>query len=163
MSKNKDVFVYLGTYSDEGEAEQDLHAVKDLHEAGVIGTYDAAVVAKDNGDIHVHKVEKPTQHGVWTGLGVGAVVGVLFPPALVGTALAGGVAGGLVGHFTRGMSRKDLKDLGESLDEGDAALIVIGRDRLSEKLDKAVTHANKLVEREVDMEGRELERQLAAS
>lgn len=161
MGKQHDVFVYLGTYGSETDAEQDLRAVKTLHKDGVIGTYDAAVVHKDNGHVHVHKVEKPTRRGAWTGLGVGAVVGILFPPSIIGTALVGGAAGGLVGHFARGMSRKDVKELGETLDQGEAALIVIGRDRLGEQLDKALTHADKLVEKELDMEGRELDQELA--
>ncbi len=162
MSKTHDVFVYLGTYANESDAEQDLQAVKELHKQGAIGTYDAAVVHNDNGHIHVHKHEKPTQRGAWTGLGVGAVVGILFPPSIIGTALIGGAAGGMLGHFARGMSRKDVKELGETLDDGEAALVVIGRDRLAEQLDKALTRANKLVEKEIDMEGRVLDKDLAA-
>jgi uncharacterized membrane protein len=162
MSKSHDVFVYLGTYANDADAEEDLKAVKSLHKEGAIGTYDAAVVHKDNGHVHVHKHEKPTQHAAWTGLGVGAVVGILFPPSLLGTALVGGAAGGLLGHFARGMSRKDVKELGETLDDGQAALVVIGRDRLAEQLGRALAHADKLVEKEVDMEGRDLERDIAA-
>ncbi|MCW2996692.1 MAG: hypothetical protein JWN65_241, partial [Solirubrobacterales bacterium] len=41
-------------------------------------------------------------------------------------AIVGSGAGGLIGHLKGGMSRSDLKDLGDTLDEGQAALIVIG-------------------------------------
>ncbi|HEX5495440.1 MAG TPA: hypothetical protein VFX70_12790, partial [Mycobacteriales bacterium] len=84
MAKTHDVFLYLGTYDNQPDAESDLRQVKDLHSQGVIGTYDAAVVSKDDGKVHMHKIEKPTRRGGWTGLAAGAVVGILFPPALVG-------------------------------------------------------------------------------
>ncbi|HEY9475047.1 MAG TPA: DUF1269 domain-containing protein [Mycobacteriales bacterium] len=163
MAKTHDVFLYLGTYDSEPDAEMDLQEIKDLHGQGVIGTYDAAVVSKDDSKVHMHKIEKPTQHGGWTGLAVGAAIGVLFPPALIGTALVGAAGGGLLGHFARGMSRKDVKELGETLDEGQAALIVVGRDKLSEKQDKIARRALKQVEKELDIEGRNLEAEIAAA
>lgn len=161
MSKSHDVFLYVGTYASENDAEVDLMTVKDLHSDGVIGTYDAAVVSKTGDTVHVHKIEKPTQRGAWTGVGVGAVVGILFPPSLIGSALVGGGAGGLIGHFSRGMSRKDVKEFGETLDNGQAALIVVARDKLGEKLDAVMNHAQARLERELDMEGAELDKQLS--
>src|SRR5215217_7845326 len=72
--------VFVGTYSGTEDAEADYEVVKRLHSDGVIGTYDAAVVDKDDeGNVHVHLHEKPTQYGAWTGLVVGALVGILFP------------------------------------------------------------------------------------
>jgi uncharacterized membrane protein len=152
------VFLYVATYADEADARADYEAVKALHAAGEIGTYDAAVVTKDaEGKVAVHKHEKPTQHGVWTGVAVGAVLGVLFPPSLIATAIVGGAAGGLIGHLWKGMSRKDMKEIGEMLDEGNAALVVVGKSQLEEILGKAVTRATKISEREVDADNEVLE------
>ena len=93
----------------------DFEAVVELHVAGLVGTFDAAVIEKDSdGKVHVHKTELPTQHGAWTGIGVGAVLGILFPPSIIATTVAGGVIGGVTGHLWKGMSRGDLKDLGET-------------------------------------------------
>ena len=81
--ENQVVFVFIGSYGSVDDALMDYTAVKDLYHNGVIDTYDAAVVEKDaDGNVHVHKHEKPTQKGAWTGIAVGAVVGVLFPPPL---------------------------------------------------------------------------------
>ena len=66
-------------------------------------------------------MRKPTQHGAWTGIGVGGLLGILFPPSLLGSAIVGGTAGAVIGHLWHGMSRGDMKDLGETLDEGQAA------------------------------------------
>ena len=107
-----------------------------------MGSYDVALVYKDDeGKVHVTKHEKPTQHGAWTGAAVGALVGIIFPPSILGAALVGAAAGGGIGHVMGGMSRGDAKELGEHLDEGQAALVVIGKSRVQEQLDKALTRA----------------------
>ncbi len=61
-----------------------------------------------------------------------------------------------------GMSRGDAKELGEQLDEGQAALVVIGKSRVQEQLDKALTRAQKSEEREIDADGKELAKELNA-
>jgi FKBP-type peptidyl-prolyl cis-trans isomerase 2 len=61
------------------------------------------------------------------------------------------------------MSRGDAKELGELLDDGQAALIVIGKSRLQEQLDKALERAQKSIEREVAADSEELERELKAA
>lgn len=160
---NRDVFLYLGTYHSAPDAELDLREISELHSDGVIGTYDAAVVSRDEGKIRMHKIEKPTQHGGWTGLAVGAAIGALFPPALLGSALLGAAGGGLLGHFARGMSRRDVKDLGATLNDGEAALVVIGRDRLAGKMDEAGVRPDRQIERELDIDGRELDEELVAA
>ncbi|MGI9023122.1 MAG: DUF1269 domain-containing protein, partial [Acidimicrobiales bacterium] len=147
---DKDVFLYLGTYPSDDEARLDYEVLRELHAEGVVGTYDAAIVTKDtDGKVHVHKHEKPTQHGAWTGIAVGAVVGILFPPSLIGSAAVLGVAGGVTGHLWKGMSRSDVKELGELLDEGDAALVVVGESKLEQYLDRVFSRAAKRLAKEV--------------
>jgi hypothetical protein len=46
---------------------------------------------------------------------------------------AGAGAGGLTGHLTRGISRGDLKDLGEELETGSAAVIVLGESKIEDR------------------------------
>ena len=161
---DRPVFLYAAVYDEVADAEADYEAVFDLHAAGAIGTFDSAVIRKEeDGKVRVTKTEKPTQHGAWTGAGVGALVGLIFPPALIGSAIVGAGAGGLAGHISRGMSRHDLKELGEELEAGDAALIVIGESKIEEQLEKAVKRANKLIEKELDADADELEREIEAA
>ena len=161
---DKPVFLYAAVYDNVADAEADYEAVFDLHAAGAIGTFDSAVIEKDeDGKVHVHKTEKPTQHGAWTGAGVGALVGILFPPALIGSAIVGAGAGGLVGHLRGGVSRDDLKELGDELDAGSAAVIVLGESKIEEQLQKAVTRANKLIEKQIDADADELKREIDAA
>ena len=73
MAKPEAVFIYIGTYPDEAAARDDYNVVKDLHAAGAVGTYDAAVVTKDDkGKVHENKDEMATRHGAWDGAAVGA-------------------------------------------------------------------------------------------
>ena len=89
-----EVFVFIADYRDVGDALVDYCAVKNLYRRGAIDTYDAALVQRDqDGTVHVNKREKPTRKAAWTGAVVGAVVGVLFPPAILPMMAAGGVTG----------------------------------------------------------------------
>ncbi len=158
---NRPVFIYAATYSDPAGAEADYDTLLELHAAKLVGTYDVALVTKDDdGKVHVEKHEKPTQHGAWGGIAVGAAVGVLAAPAVIPAALVGGVIGGLGGHFKRGISRGDAKELGDMIDEGQATLLVIGESRLQEQLDKWLISAEKSVEKEIDVDSREFKREL---
>jgi uncharacterized membrane protein len=157
------VFVYGAVYADRAGANEDYDTLLDLHAADIVGSYDVALMYKDDeGKVHVTKHEKPTQHGAWTGAAVGALVGIIFPPAVLGAAVVGAAAGGGIGHALGGMSRKDAKELGEHLDEGQAALVVIAKSRVKEQLDKALTHAQKTEEREINADGKELSKELNA-
>ncbi|GIK77473.1 MAG: hypothetical protein BroJett022_11630 [Actinomycetes bacterium] len=160
---DRPVFLYAAVYDAAADARADYEAVLDLHAAGLVGTFDAAVIEKEDGKVRVHKTEKPTQHGAWTGIAVGAVAGILFPPSIIGTAVAGGLAGGVIGHLWKGLSRGDLKDLGEALDDGDAALIVIGESKVEEQIERAVKRAKKVIEKQIDADADELGRQIEAA
>jgi uncharacterized membrane protein len=158
---DKDVFLFVGTYADEEDARIDYDVVRDLHEQGLIGTYDIAIVLKDaEGKVHVKKREKPTEHGVWTGVAVGALVGILFPPSIIATGVIGGVTGGLAAHFWRGMSRGDVKELGELIDDGQAALVVVGESKLEQYMDRAFSRARRTMKKQVKADAKEVQRQL---
>ena len=169
MSDDDRVFVFVATYSGTEDAQADYGVVRRLHSEGVIGTYDAAVVDKDDeGNVHVHLHEKPTQYYAWAGLVGGALVGILFPPSMIVAELAGAAvgsavgagAGGLIGHLWRGMSRSDMKELGEALDEGEAALVVVGEDKLEEVLKKELNRAGRTYEKQIDAEAAEMRKEL---
>src|ERR1017187_8312028 len=138
MAKPDAVFIYIGTYQDEAAARNDYDVVKDLHAAGAVGTYDAVVVTRDDaGKVHVNKDEMATRHGAWGGAAVGAVVGA--------------AVGGVGGHLWRGMSRADVKEFGELIDDGQAALVIVGESKLQQAVEKAGLKAEKHVAKELDV------------
>jgi uncharacterized membrane protein len=161
---DRPVFLYAAIYDDIGDAEADYEIVFDLHAAGAIGTFDSAVIRKDeDGKVRVTKTEKPTQHGAWTGVGVGALVGLVFPPSIIGTAIVGAGAGGLIGHLSRGIPRGELKELGEQLDAGTAAVVVLGESKIDEQIQRATKRARKVIEQEIDAEAEDVKREIDAA
>jgi uncharacterized membrane protein len=163
MSKPDGTFVYIGTYPDEAAARADYDVVKAMHSVDAVGSFDAAVVTKDaDGKVHVNKDETATRAGGWVGAGVGALVGILFPPAIIGTAVVGGVVGAVSGHLWKGMSRSDVKELGDTIDAGQAALVVIGEITISEAIEKAELHALKETKKEVNASFKDLEKAVKA-
>ena len=140
-------------------AQADYDVVKDLHAAGAVGTYDAGVVTKDGGGkVHVNKDEMATRHGAWGGAAVGALVGILFPPAIIGTAAVGAAVGGVGGHLWRGMSRADVRELGEVIDDGQAALVIVGESKVEQAVDKAGLKAEKHVAKELDVKPKDIDK-----
>src|SRR5262249_61896091 len=96
MAKHENpTFLLAGEYASVADAQTGWDAVKDLHRAHVIGTYDAALITKgaDGKPKIVHKTEKPTQHGGWAGLGIGALLGLFWPSGLIGGPRGPGVRG----------------------------------------------------------------------
>jgi uncharacterized membrane protein len=159
MARPDAVFVYIGTYPDEAAARADYDAIKELHKAGAIGTYDAAVITKDQaGKVHVNKDELATRHGAWGGAAAGAIIGMLFPPAIIGTALVGAAVGAAGGHLWRGVSRADVKEFGEIIDQGQAALVIIGESKIAEAIDKAALRAEKHIARELGVSAKDVDR-----
>jgi uncharacterized membrane protein len=152
MAKPEAVFIYIGTYPDKAAAEADYEVVEDFHALGLVGTYDVGVVTKDEeGKVHLHEHESAAKSGGWGGAVVGALVGIVFPPAIPATVLAGAAVGAAIGHLSRGLSRSDVKELGDLIDQGEAALLVVGEGKLEEALDKAELKAEKHVAKELDV------------
>ena len=161
MSGSGNTFILVATYPDEATARDDYQVVKDAHAAGLVGSYDAAVVTKDgNGKVHENKDETATRHGAWWGVAAGAVVGVIFPPAVLGAAAVGGVIGGVSGHLAKGMSRSEAKTLGDFIDPGEAGLVVVGEGKVEDAIKKAITRAEKQTAQELNVDPKDLDRTL---
>ena len=161
MPESGSTFVLVATYPDEVTARDDYQVVKEAHAAGLVGSYDAAIVTKDaRGKVHENKDETATRHGAWWGMAAGAAVGVIFPPSILATAAAGGVIGGVSGHLARGMSRSEAKDLGDFIDPGQAGLIVVGESKVQEAIQRAVTRAERQTARELNVNSKDVDRTL---
>jgi uncharacterized membrane protein len=164
------LIAYVGVYGSVEDAEADYQLVKDLHrEAGLIDAYDAAVVERrEDGKTRITKKhETPTRAGGVLGGGIGLATGLvvaLFPFAAVGGGLlaattgGGAILGAVAGHAAAGMSRHDLKELGEHLDTGQAGLVVVAVSDMGAKVEKAMERAAKLEQREIKADAEAIER-----
>ncbi|WP_328471210.1 DUF1269 domain-containing protein [Actinoplanes sp. NBC_00393] len=171
-----DTFIaYVGVYPSVDAAEADYQLVKDLHrEANLIDAYDAAVVERkaDGKTKIVKKHETPTRVGGVLGGGFGLATGLvvaLFPFAAIGGGLlaattgGGALLGALAGHAAAGMSRHDLKELGEYLDEGQAGLVVVAVSDMGAKVERAMAKAEKLKSKELKADPADIEQDVKAA
>ena len=121
MTEKKPMIVYAATYENVSAATADLDAVEQLHKDQVIGSFDAAVIDKEDGKPHVAKrMDRPRIHVIpeWFGGGT--------------------------------LPRKELHEVAEELTASQAGLIAVGEPTIEKALDKALTGASKVVKRTVD-------------
>jgi uncharacterized membrane protein len=168
------LMAYVGVYDRVEDAEADYRLVHELHtEANLIDAYDAAVIERreDGKTRIVKKHETPTRAGGVLGGGVGLATGLvvaLFPFAavggglLAGTTAGGAILGAVAGHAAAGMSRHDLKELGEHLDAGQAGLVVVAVADMGAKVERAMKRAAKLEQKRLEADMAELERDAAS-
>jgi uncharacterized membrane protein len=165
-----DTFIaYVGVYDNVSDADADYALVKDLHtKENLIDSYDAAVIQRRaDGKVKITKKhETPTRVGGVLGGGVGLATGLvvaLFPFAAIGgglialTTAGGAVVGAVAGHAAAGMSRHDLKELGEHLDAGQAGLVVVGVSDMGSKIERAMKKAKKVEAKELKADTAQIE------
>ncbi len=119
MAEN--LVLYTAVYDDVTAALDDLDSLEQLHEADLVGKYDAAVIDKENGNPHIAKrVDRPRIRAI---------------PEMFG----GGT-----------LPRKELKEAAQELTSDEAGLILVGEPTLEKGFDKAVTRTARIVKRSVD-------------
>ena len=165
---------FAATYGSLEDAEQDYETIKSLYyDEGILDTFDAAVIAKDEkGKVKiVKKHEQPTRQGAWIGGGLGLATGLcvaLFPAvgigaaALYGTGIGAGL-GAIAGHAAGGMSRSDLKDLGETLDDGECALVAVAATAIADRVAANLERAEKVERKELKADAKALKEDVEAA
>jgi len=119
--------LWEAVYPSKDAALADLEVFDHLHDAEVIGKYDAAVIDKENGKPHIVKrVDSPRINVI---------------PELVG--------GG-------DLKRSELKKAAEELAPGEAALVVVGEPTIEKAFESSVRQANKIAKQEFDQSADDL-------
>jgi uncharacterized membrane protein len=134
----KPLIAFIATYDEVADARQDYEEVKQAHEAGHIGEYDAAVVWKnDKGKVEIDSVSnEASRKWLWAGLGAGALVGLIFPPSILAASAIGALSGAVIGRFRDGIPQDDLEQIGDALTGDNAALVVVAEDPVADALQK---------------------------
>jgi uncharacterized membrane protein len=150
------LYVLAASYDDVADARADMEAVRAVYdEIKASHEFDVAVLGKDDeGKVKIDETyEAGNRHDALKGLGWGMAAGTaaaLFPAIGIRGALAAGGGGGaaigaIVGHVQTGMKRSDLKELGDVLDQGEAALIVVYRANVADQVAAAIKAENRHV------------------
>jgi len=115
-------------YQDEERGRTILDMLEQMHKASTIDMVDAALLKKDaDGKLSVVDDSELTgKGGAKRGAIAGAVVGVIFPPALIASAVLGGAAGAAWGKLRdTGIKSKSMEELGNSLEPGKTAVVAL--------------------------------------
>jgi uncharacterized membrane protein len=121
-------------YDDLGTAKQVMGTVGDLVKEHSLTLEDAVIVeAKGDGKIKLHQ---PSMAGAGAAGGAlwGGLIGLIFLMPLFGMAIgaAAGAAGGAMSDY--GIDDKFMKELGEKLQPGNAAIFVLVREATRDKV-----------------------------
>lgn len=141
MSKKTDYVLLAAKYPDQDHAKTILDMLESMHHALTIDLKDAVMLTKEpDGKIKTHETTDVTaRKGAKRGLIAGAVLGVIYPPSLIVTALAGGGIGALWGKAKdSGVKHDDIKELSDSLTDGQAAIIVLVSENTAEATQRAL-------------------------
>jgi hypothetical protein len=131
MTEKKPTVVYAAAYNSLSDAMADLDAVEQLHKDEMIGSFDAAVIDKENGKPHIAKrMDRPRIHVIPEWFGGGA------------------------------LPRKELHEAAQELTASQAGLLAVGEPTIEKALDKALTSADKVVKHTIDATADEITSEL---
>lgn len=132
------------------EAYEELKKVED----GATVKIDGVVVVRRDagGKLEVQKAtDHSTREGLAWGAVGGAVLGVLFPPSIIGSALVVGAGGGIFGKLRERHHKKELaKELEDSIEPGHSGIIALVSNPGEVKIRKALEKADHIVEKAID-------------
>jgi len=114
-------------FDDPMKAQEALLASLRLHKRETVKVEDAAIVVKDaNGRIRIHQTKDiDAGQGAMTGTWIGLLGGILFMAPLIGAVLGAAVGGIWAKLRDIGISDKQMREMGEELHPGDAALFLL--------------------------------------
>lgn len=127
-----------------------LKAVEDGRTLKIEGV--VVVKRNDDGELEVQKAtDHSTRRGLGWGVVGGVVLGVIFPPSIIGSAAVLGAAGAATGKLRQLHHKSELADeLQEAVAPGHSGLIALVSDPGAVEIQKALDKANRVVEAAVD-------------
>jgi uncharacterized membrane protein len=152
---DKPIQLFVASYDNEYGAKQSLKDFQAMGKEGSIDLIDAAVIVHTaEGKVRFEETADPSGK-TWAKRGAiaGGLVGLIFPPTIILGAAVGGGAGGIWGKIRdKGFKDEDLKEIGESLQPGSSAIIVIAEDQVLDRLEKGIAGYERIARHAVSAE-----------
>lgn len=139
--------VFVAAFGTEEEAGATLKDFKAMDREGSIELIDAAVIVHGtDGKVHFEETADPSgKRWAKRGAIAGGLVGLIFPPSILGAAAVGAAGGGVWGKIRdKGFNDDDLRRVGESIPQGSSAIIAVAEDRVVERLERGITGYNNI-------------------
>jgi uncharacterized membrane protein len=121
--------VIAAYYDDTRKAGDTLKVLERLRDRGAIEIVDAAIMSQPKGSERLQITETAEIGGGRTAVAgaiAGGILGVIFPPSILALGAVGAGAGAAFAHFSdQGFDNNLLKEIGENLPPGGAALVAV--------------------------------------
>jgi hypothetical protein len=131
MAEKQPMIMYAASYDTVSAALEALDVIEQLHKDAMIGSFDAAVIDKENGKPRIVKrLDRPRIRVIPEQLGGGT------------------------------LPRKELKEAAGELTASQAGLIAVGEPTIEKGIGKALDTADKVVKRTVDASADEITSEL---
>jgi uncharacterized membrane protein len=137
--------LYVAAYDDAAGAQQDWDGMKELAKAKAISVEALILVSRDDdGKIHVKDNAHEAGLGAAIGAVGGAIVGLIFPPALLASAAAGAGLGAGAGLAVDQVQKHQIKsDIEEILPPGSSGIVAVFEESWMSEVEKALSKAAK--------------------
>ena len=138
--------LYVAAFDDADAAEAAWQAVKQLAADEVIEVEALALLTRDSdGKIHVKETTHETGAGAAIGALGGALVGLIFPPSLLATAVLGAGLGAGAGAVLDRVSKHRIKEnVDWTLPPTSSGVVVVFDERWVAEVEKALAGASKI-------------------
>src|SRR6185312_4373833 len=136
---DESIYVTAGIYPDVATAQTILDVIKQLDHDRTISVMDVALVTRSaDGKLNVAETkEVTTRKGAIRGGLILGLVGAVFPPALIGSVVAGAGIGALVGRIRdTGIKKDQMERIADELGSGNAAVVVLVKAEFKRQIDE---------------------------
>lgn len=143
----------VADFDDTEAAMEAYEFLKEIEDGATVEIEGAVVVKRDaDGNLAVQKVtDHSTRRGLGWGVVGGVVLGVIFPPSIIASAVVLGAGGAAVGKAREVHHKKEIAEqLQDAIDPGHSGLIALVSDPGEVRIRKAIDKANRVYESAVD-------------
>ena len=145
--------LFVADFADEDAAWEAYEQLKEVDDETSLRVESVLVLKRSlSGELEIQKVTDPsTRRGLGWGVVGGVVLGIMFPPSILGSAVVLGAAGAGIGKAREVHHRNELADeLADAIDPGHSGLVALVSDPAAVKVQEALAKADRIVEKAVD-------------
>ena len=145
--------LFVADFDDTETAWEAYELLKSIEDGRTVEIEGVIVVKRDaDGKIEVQKAtDHSTRRGLGWGVVGGVVLGVIFPPSIIGSAIVLGAGGAAVGKARELHHRSEMADeLQDAIAPGHSGILALVSDPGAVEIRKALDKANAIVESAVD-------------
>ncbi len=143
----------VADFSDPDLAMEAYGVLEEIEDGRTVEIEGVVVVSKsEDGKLEVQKAtDHSTKSGLKWGVVGGAVLGIIFPPSILGSAAVLGAAGAAIGKARQLGHKSTLADeLDAAISPGHSAIVAMVSDPGEVEIRKALAKADRIVEKAVD-------------